>query len=172
MEFARPLADGGRRRAGRWLSWIVGALACLALVGCARAQVKPSAGAAPTKPTETEGIAWTEDLDSGLAQARDLRKPVMVEVSTTWCEGCKRLHDTVLTRPEVIAASRDFVAVHIDGDKQPGVVDRLGVRQYPTVLFLNPDDRKEIGRVLGPVPYQIFLDEMGRAKQKASPHAT
>jgi len=151
----------GRVRTGKWL---VVVLTSLALSGCghqSRGAVKPG-DAAPA--AAVPGIQWLSDYQAGVSQAQQQGKPLMVQVSAPWCSSCKRLEADVLSRPDVIAASRAFVPVRLDGDKRPDLKKQLDVSGYPTVIFLRGG--KEIGRVRGPVPYQQFLvmlKEMAKA---------
>jgi len=92
----------------------------------------------------------------------------MVDVSTEWCSACKRLDETVFSRPDIARASGDFVPVRVDGDKRPDLVKRFSVSGYPTVIFLRPGG-EEIGRVRGAVPYQVMLEAMEQTARKAAP---
>jgi thiol:disulfide interchange protein len=113
-------------------------------------------------------IAWTHDYEAGLAAAREADKPVMVDVFATWCAPCKLLDENVFSRADVAEASQDFVTIRVDGDQHPDTVNQLGVRGYPTVVFLTPDG-EEIGRSVGAVSYDVMLTEMAKAKER---HAT
>jgi thiol:disulfide interchange protein len=110
-------------------------------------------------------IAWSHDYEAGLAAARDLDKPAMVDVFATWCAPCKLLDENVFSRADVAAASEDFVTIRVDGDENPELVAKLGVSGYPTVLFLTPEG-EEIGRSLGAVSYDVMLGEMRRAIER------
>lgn len=58
--------------------------------------------------------------------------PVLIDVSATWCAPCK------VARPVVAALAHThhgrLQVVEIDGDESPELVERLGVRGYPTFL--------------------------------------
>jgi len=59
----------------------------------------------------------------------------------------------------------------VDGEKYPDLRKKLEVANYPTVLFLDPDER-EIGRSEAKVSHRIMLRVMEGAAEKArSPHA-
>lgn len=114
-------------------------------------------GKRPGKP-----ISWGADYEKAVEQARGVGKPLMVDVSTSWCSACKRLDADVFSRADVAEASKAFVCVRVDGDKRADLVKKFKVSGYPTVVFLGQDG-KELGRVRGAVPYQVMLEEMKRA---------
>ena len=139
----------------RYLPWVM-LLALLVVCGCG--------GSKPKKPSTTAAngkINWLTDYNAGLAQAKKENKPMMVEVSTTWCSACKWLEETVLSEKVVIDASRRFVPVRVDADKQVELKDKLKANQYPTIVFINPDGT-EVERVIGAVPYQVMLESMNK----------
>jgi len=111
-------------------------------------------------------IPWNHDHADGMAKAKEAGKPVMVDVFATWCAPCKLLDENVFSRAEVVEASKAFVTVRVDGDKNPDFVTKWKVGGYPTVLFLTPDG-KEIGRSIGAVPYQDMLESMEGAERRA-----
>lgn len=54
----------------------------------------------------------------------------------------------------------------INGDQQPGILQRFGVSAYPTILFLNKDG-KTIDKLVGGLPLDAFLQRMDAAKAAA-----
>jgi thiol:disulfide interchange protein len=153
------------------LKWavVVGLAGIIALAaGCggpAQEQAGTSATGGGAEMAEEGEIAWSHDYEAGLAAARDLDKPAMVDVFATWCAPCKLLDENVFSRADVAAASEDFVTIRVDGDENPELVAKLGVSGYPTVLFLTPEG-EEIGRSLGAVSYDVMLGEMRRAIER------
>lgn len=152
----------------RVLWWAFVLLALAFASGCSGRATPQARSALP--PTETQepagqeaGITWSYDFEAGLAQARESRKPVMVDVFATWCAPCKLLDEEVFSRADVVEASESFVTIRIDGDEHPDLRGKLKVSAYPTVLFLMPDGT-EIGRSVGAVSYGVMLEEMAKAK--------
>ena len=134
--------------------------------GCAERPAGTTTGTETGGETVQKGeIAWSYDFEAGLAQAKEADKPVMVDVSATWCAPCKLLDENVFSRADVADASKAFVTVRIDGDKRSDLVNKLKVTGYPTVLFLNPEG-EEIGRSVGAVSHDIMLEEMTKAQQR------
>jgi thiol:disulfide interchange protein len=146
-------------RAAKWAAVI--ALSVVAF-GCGRK------AADPPKASEvgTARIGWMSDYQQAAARARELKKPLMVELMADWCDSCKRLEEEVFSQAEVAAGAGKFVPVKVDGDKQPEIKKQLDVSGYPTVVFLSVEG-KELGRVRGPVPPQLMVKAMEEAAGKA-----
>jgi thiol:disulfide interchange protein len=149
-----------------WWAFVLFALALAS--GCSGRGTPQAPSALAPRETqepagEKAGITWSYDFEAGLAQARESGKPLMVDVFATWCAPCKRLDEEVFSRADVTKACEDFVTVRVDGDEHRGLVDKLKVSAYPTVLFLMPDGT-EIRRSIGVVSYRVMLEEMAKAK--------
>ena len=152
----------------RQIGWLLLIVVALLTWGCRTSQVAAPPASLPAEASSEKGtIDWSYDYEAALAQARDESKPLMVDVFATWCKPCKMLDEDVFSRADVANASRDFIPVKVDGDKEPDVRDQLGVTGYPTVVFLSPDG-EDIGRSRGLVPYQIMLDVMAKALEKVA----
>jgi thioredoxin 1 len=106
--------------------------AALLVLGC-RPETKPPT---PAKPSEL--IKLTE----GNFQEQVLRsqKPVMVDVSTTWCGPCQRMAPVV----EELATEYKgrIVFGQLDGDDNDRLMQQYHIKGYPTFLFFK--DGKEI----------------------------
>lgn len=164
---SQPQGDWWLPRAGRRAGWWLAGALLLALAGCGST---PSANpaATPERSGSPAKLAWLSDYEQGVALARREGKPLMVEVWAEWCSACKRLDEEVFSRPDVAAASRSFVLVRVDGDKQPELKQEFAVSGYPTIIFLRPGaESSELARVRGAVPYQAMLKAMSEAARKA-----
>lgn len=102
-------------------------------------------------------IEWGNDIDAALAAAKNLRKPVMIDFTATWCPPCHAMEDSTFSAPEVICKSREFVTVRIDVDEQrevavayDGNARKYGGVGIPNILFLDADG----GRLKHVVGYQ------------------
>jgi len=94
---------------------------------------------------EFEHTSWSE----AVKKAKQLNKPIFVDVYTSWCGPCKVMAAQVFTRPEVGAKYNEgFVNVKIDAEKGEGIAlaKKYEVRSYPTYLFINPSDQSLIDR--------------------------
>jgi thioredoxin 1 len=89
--------------------------------------------------------------------------PVFIDVSATWCAPCKAAHPIV----EALAHAHQgrLKVVSIDGGESPDLVNRLGVRGYPT--FLGFSRGEVVERRVG-FGGRRPLDELARALLDAS----
>lgn len=161
--------------------------ALLLLVACAREPSRPvgadepdatppgstSAAAAVTPGAEADGIAWFAGTPAeALAQAARERKPVLLYWTAAWCPPCHELKAHVFSRPEVIARSRAFVAVHLDGDTEGA--QKFGetwrVLGYPTAVVLRPDGT-ELTRVGGGMDLEAYAEALDVALAERRPVA-
>jgi len=114
-------------------------------------------------------IAWRPYSEEALAEAARAGKPVFIDSYADWCIPCKELDKKTFRRPEIIAASRDFImlkanlTVGNDGNVK-AFYKKFNVRGVPTLIFLKSDGTEiEDLRGTGFEPENIFLVKMNKA---------
>jgi len=127
------------------------------------------AHAAPGLPSTN--VAWLPaaadaDVDAAFQRARAENKPLFLYWGASWCPPCNQLKATLFNRADFAAQSRNFIAVHVDGDR-PGaqkVSRRFKVTGYPTMVLFRPDG-SEITRLPGEAdaPQVLTLLQLGLA---------
>jgi thiol:disulfide interchange protein DsbD len=114
-------------------------------------------------------IAWSPYSEDKLAEAAAAVRPVFIDSFADWCIPCKELDKLTFSRPEVIAASRDFVMLKADltSNKDAGVGEfykKYSIKGVPTLIFLRPDGSEiEELRGTGFESKDVFLAKMKRA---------
>jgi len=94
-------------------------------------------GAAAAQEGDVRGINWVE-YSEGLAQGRDLGKPLFIHFTAAWCHWCKKMQKETYTDPEVIRyLTENFAAVTIDTEKLPALAGKYGVKSLPTLWFVD-----------------------------------
>ena len=83
-------------------------------------------------------IQWQPTFESALAAAKRTKKPIMVDFFATWCGPCKLLDEKVYSNAKVVAASRNWINVKVDGEKRADLMKKYGVTGFPTVAYLYP----------------------------------
>ena len=131
-------------------------LAALLIFGCSP-ENKDLAG---------EGINWIHDYQSGLDQARQSDKSMMLFFTADWCPPCIELKKQVFTDAGVVDASKSLVNIYIDVDQKRQIMRAHRVRGIPAVFFLDPKGDK-IGVFKGPRNAKNFIKFM-RAAAKAA----
>ena len=101
----------------------------------------------PNNAEEWNGaeINW-RDARSGIYESAKTGRPVLMVFHATWCTVCKRFRQ-VFKDPAIVEASRDFVMILVDADKE-----------------------KEINGAFQPdgsyVPRTLFIDSQGNVSDK------
>jgi thiol:disulfide interchange protein DsbD len=114
-------------------------------------------------------IAWSPYSEEKLAEAAAAGRPVLIDSFADWCIPCKEMDKLTFSRPEVIAASREFVMLKADltSNKDAGVrgfYKKYGIKGVPTFIFLKPDGTEiEELRGTGFESKDVFLSKMKRA---------
>jgi thiol:disulfide interchange protein len=119
----------------------------------------------PSRPSAAEGVVWTRYAD-GMARAKKLRKPVVVDFYASWCHWCKVMDRTTFADRKVVARlAADYVAVRIDMESPSPITVKghslspqeyaamLGVTGLPSVAFLSKE-----GEVVTVVPGYLEAD--------------
>jgi thioredoxin:protein disulfide reductase len=88
-----------------------------------------------------ETIEWQTSHERGLAVARELRRPVMIDFTADWCQACKELDRETYVDPRVRAEAERFVTLKIDAttidDPMQALFERYAIMGLPTVIFID-----------------------------------
>lgn len=116
-------------------------------------------------PAFAQGVAWHEDLDGALKEAKASHRQVFLDIWAEWCPPCQRMRQQVFPAPQAQAALKRVVPASIlveKKDRTPlpagiAVDQKYGTQAYPTLVILD-EDGKVVRRHTG------ALDAAGLAK--------
>lgn len=97
--------------------------------------------------------------EEGFNKALEAKGLMMVDFWATWCGPCQRLGPVIEQLAEEYE-DRSVIIGKVDVDQEPGLAQRFGVMNIPTVIFFK--DGQELDRKVGAMPidsYTQFLDD-------------
>lgn len=66
-------------------------------------------------------------------------KPILLDISATWCHWCHVMEDETYARNEVIKViGENFIPIRVDTDERPDVNERYNQGSWPSTVFLTP----------------------------------
>jgi thioredoxin-related protein len=114
-------------------------------------------------PVHAQGIVWLSDYNAARREAHDKNLPLVIDFSTQNCHWCRQLEATTFRDAAVIKLlSQHFVALRLDGEKDAGLAQSLGINAYPTLVFADPD-----GKILGKQDGYVKAAEFTQIAQRA-----
>jgi len=141
------------------------ALVAVALLGLNNYRLTPKG------PIE---LHWLTDETTALAQARDARRPVLVDFGANWCKPCKELDAQIFARRDIAELMLDYTLLRIDVSNENDD-PHLGElrRKYqsdtlPSIRILSPDGalmldpRTNDGHLPDPTQFRDLLVEKRR----------
>ncbi len=108
-------------------------------------------------------INWHGDVASALKEASTENRPIMMFVTAKWCKYCHKMENTTFSNAVIAQKVQDrFVALVIDADEQPELVEKFNIDGFPATLFFGPDGKLR-GRAKGylsPAKANRWLDKI------------
>lgn len=85
-------------------------------------------------------------LERRVNEARQEKKPVMIEFFATWCPHCQRVDKEVLTDASIRKAMTNFVTLRVDvSERDPklaAMMEKYNVMGVPTMIFIDKNGRR------------------------------
>ncbi|HSR70696.1 MAG TPA: thioredoxin family protein [Acidobacteriota bacterium] len=83
-------------------------------------------------------VEWVRHYGTGLEQAKELGRPVIIEFWADWCPPCRQMEREVWPDDKVVELSKKFVLISVDTDRDNGTARRFQVNVLPTIVFADP----------------------------------
>lgn len=92
-------------------------------------------------PAKNESIRFTTGMLDATIRSKYYGKPVAVAFQADWCALCRQMRTEAYQDPGVVAASRNFVWVAVDIDRQPSLAKAYGVKAIPELHIIGVQGR-------------------------------
>jgi hypothetical protein len=110
-----------------------------------------------------EPIPWGTDYTRAREDSRKENRPLILSVERKDCAVCRKLQATTCQDAALVQRVRaEFVALRVEAETSPELVQAIQVDTFPTVIFAAPD-----GKVLHAVSGYVDAPAMGQHIQKA-----
>ncbi|MDR2756667.1 MAG: thioredoxin family protein [Planctomycetaceae bacterium] len=110
-----------------------------------------------TNNTETASVSFLDDYSLGFERAKQEMKLVLIFFTIPNSDASQRMMETTFHDEEIKRLSNRFVCIRIDGSKEADFCKSIGIKGYPTVLFMTPQG-EELQRLTGKLtPDQLAL---------------
>jgi YHS domain-containing protein/thioredoxin-related protein len=105
-------------------------------------------------------INWLREFERARNEAQSLDRPLLLFFTAKWCPACLRVERTVFVDKRVIEfISERYVAVHVDADAAPELVEAWNVDRLPTALIISSAGTV-LGKIEGFRPADKYLSEL------------
>lgn len=100
---------------------------------------------------------WRTDFSNAEAEAKRDSKLLLLHFHASWCGPCRQMDREVLSSARLAQTlGENVIAVKIDSDRYPQLIQRFQIRSLPSDVFLGPDGRV-ISRTSGYQPAGTYL---------------
>ncbi len=85
---------------------------------------------------------WLADYGFARQESKRLGIPLLIHFSATWCGPCKQMErDTLHSQALLSTFGSKVIALKVDSDENPGLIDAFRVEYLPTDLIVAPDGK-------------------------------
>ena len=85
---------------------------------------------------------WLVDYSFARQEAKRLGLPLLIHFSATWCGPCKQMERDTLHTPALQSVlGTQVIALKVDSDENPGLIEAFRVDLLPTDIVVAPDGK-------------------------------
>jgi uncharacterized protein len=87
-------------------------------------------------------IVWLEWGQEAFDKARSSKRPILLDITGSWCHWCHVMDETSYSDPSVVnTVNKSFVPIRVDTDKRPDINRRYNLGGWPTTAFLDDEGK-------------------------------
>ena len=91
-------------------------------------------------PASEQGIHWLAWSQAAFDKARQLDRPMLINVGHEGCMACRWMKNDTFSDPGIIELiNANFVAIQVDSEMQPDIGERYSDWAWPATAFNRPD---------------------------------
>lgn len=157
-----------------------GILVIIALLSLAASvwNIQQSYSAYQIQHSQTKHLAWQKvttanELENALNSAKQLAKPIIIDVYADWCVACQPIEKEVFPRVDVQDALKGFTLIQLDlttyNESQDLILKQHEILGPPTMLFLNENGQeiREL-RFTGTFTATQLIQQVAKLQQQTS----
>jgi thiol:disulfide interchange protein DsbD len=112
---------------------------------------------------QVHGVAWGLSYEAALEQAKEEKKPILIDFTGVNCANCRTMERAVLPRSEVLQALRSFITIRLYTDRVP--IESITAEQREDLAIANLEREAELtGETTSPL--YVVLDTEGKVLGK------
>lgn len=121
------------------------------------------------RPNQAHKIQWRAWGAAAFQEAIQADKPILLVISSSWCQWCHIMDETTLSEPSIITIiNTDYIPIRVDSDLRPDVNQRYNQNGWPSVVLLSSEGEILWGGVY--VPPKKMLYYLGHVRRYYSEH--
>src|SRR3989338_10412302 len=115
------------------------------------------------KNMKKDKVNWMEWSREAFELAKKEKKPVLLNITATWCHWCHQMSRHNYENEDVAKIiNAYFIPVRVDTDRRPDINERYNQGGWPTTVFLDSEGNILAGGTYFPAGQ--FLDLLEQAK--------
>lgn len=108
-------------------------------------------------------VAWRSDYNAARQEAKEKKRPLILDFTTENCFWCNKLESTTYRDPAVLKLMNErFIPLKLDAMQNPQLTEALRIQSFPTLIMAAPDG-KILGTIEGYVEAPKFLVHLQHA---------